>query len=530
MTTPQPALIRVENLVKRFPGVVALDDVTLEIHAGEVLALTGENGSGKSTLSKIVGGLYQPDGGRILVDGVERRLANPHAALEHGIVLISQELTLAPTLTVAENVLLGRLPRRGGAIDWPETRRRAAEVLAELGVHIDVERRVDSLSVELQQEVEIARAISTRARLLILDEATSSLSEGATLRLLDIVAGLSARGVAVLMITHRMPEIYASCSRAVVLRDGALAGEAPLPSTAEHELVRMMVGRELLDYYGSRVAAPAEVVLEVDRLHTADGALKPVGFQVRAGEVLGVAGLVGSGKAELAMALGGAIPARGEVRVAGRPLRLGSPRRAIAAGVGYVPDDRRREALLPPRSVAENISLAWLDTITRFGFVRVGAERRDVSQVVTDYGVKTSSLDKRITLLSGGNQQKAILGRTFARGCPVYVLNEPTRGVDVGSKSAIYGYIQRLAEKGAAIVLISSELPELIGLSDRVAVFHHGGIRAVVAGADLTEEVLGSYAVSGTRPDEHPSAVISTGAIEPNDTPTSAVSGAGRTR
>jgi ribose transport system ATP-binding protein len=492
-----PVLLSVEGIVKRFPGVTALDGVSLELSAGEVVALTGENGSGKSTLSKVIGGLYQADGGRIVIDGEERRLPNPNAALELGIVLISQELTLAPTLSVAENVLLGRMPRRGGFVDWGEARRRAREVLAELGVHIDVERRVDSLSVELQQEVEIARAISTNARLLILDEATSSLSEKATERLLAIVRELSQRGIAVLMITHRMPELYSSCSRAVVLRDGRLVGEVPLPEAPEREVVRMMVGRELVDYYGSRRARLGETVLSVDGMATHDGVLKPVSFEVRAGEVLGLAGLVGSGKAEIAMALGGAIPAMGEVAVTGRPLRLGSPRRSISAGVGYVPDDRRGAALLPVRSVGENIGLAWLDRMSRAGFMRVGAERREVVKVVAEYGVKTSSLEKRISLLSGGNQQKAILGRQFENGYPVYVLNEPTRGVDVGSKSAIYGYIQRLAEAGAAIVLVSSELPELIGMADRVAVLYQGEIRAVLEGDELTEELMGAYAVSG---------------------------------
>ncbi|GAA0526279.1 sugar ABC transporter ATP-binding protein [Paractinoplanes ferrugineus] len=490
-------LVEVRGITKRYPGVLALDDVSLSVRAGEIVALTGENGSGKSTLSKIIGGAEQPDDGVLLIDGEPTVVANPATALRLGIVMISQELTLAPHLTVAENVFMGRLPRRGGLVDWPAVRSRARTELAALGVHVDPRVKVGDLSVELQQEVEIARAVSSKARLLILDEATSSLSETATERLLELVREQGRRGVAVLMISHRMPELYATATTAAVLRDGRMVGVVPLPETPEPRLVHMMVGRELNDYYGGRQVTPGPVVLDVRDLASDDGALAPTSFQVRGGEIVGVAGLVGSGKAHLGMALGGAIPATGEVRVNGTRVVLGDPRRALTAGIGLVPDDRKRAALLPTRSVAHNMTLSWLRTLSRFGVVPGRTERRRVREAIAEYGVKTSSPNKLITQLSGGNQQKAVLGRIFALGCPVYVLSEPTRGVDVGSKSQIYGLLQKLTAGGAAVVIISSELPELIGLADRVLVCFRGAVRGECSGEQLTEQVLNAIAVSG---------------------------------
>ncbi|GAB2587204.1 putative ribose/galactose/methyl galactoside import ATP-binding protein 3 [Paractinoplanes abujensis] len=505
MNASAAPLVEVRGVSKRYPGVLALDNASLTVSPGEIVALTGENGSGKSTLSKIIGGAEQPDGGTVLVDGVETVIANPATALQLGIVMISQELTLAPQLTVAENVFMGRLPRRGRVIDWATARRRAREELAALDVHVDVDAKVGDLSVELQQEVEIARAVSSKARLLILDEATSSLSEHATERLLELVRDQAERGVAVLMISHRMPELYATASRAAVLRDGKLVGTVPLPSTPESQLVRMMVGRELNDYYGSRDCVPGDVVLQVRDLASADGALAPTSFEVRSGEIVGIAGLVGSGKAQLGMALGGAIAATGDVRVNGTAVALGDPRRALGAGIGLVPDDRKRAALLPTRSVAHNMTLTWLPKLSKLGVVPTRTEKRRVREAIAEYGVKTSSPAKLITQLSGGNQQKAILGRIFALDCPVYVLSEPTRGVDVGSKSQIYALLQKLTESGAAVVIISSELPELIGLADRVLVCFQGAVRGEVSGEQLQEEVLNAIAVSGHVHSEEPS-------------------------
>jgi ABC-type sugar transport system ATPase subunit len=500
----QPPLVRVTGATKSFPGVRALDGVDLEIRAGEVHALTGENGSGKSTLARALAGMVPPDAGTIEIDGVPTAIPDPRTALELGIVLISQELTLAPTLTVAENVFLGRLPRtRLGTVDWARLRTDARKVLDRLGVHVDVERRVGDLTLELQQEVEIARAMSTDARLLILDEATSSLSEAATDRLLTIVEEQRDAGVAVLTISHRMPELYRVASVATVLRDGRLMGSYPLPETTEHELVARMVGRELSDFYGKRSIPTGDVVLDVEDLETLDGQLRPTTLQVRAGEIVGVAGLVGSGKAELGLALGGAVPARGRVSVRGRPVRLGDPRGARGGGIGFVPDDRKAGAIFPTRSVGENFAAAWIERFSRAGLVDARAERGAVREAIDRYGVVTASEHQSIATLSGGNQQKVVLGRVFALGLDVLVLSEPTRGVDVGAKAAIYQLMQDAAEQGAAVIVISSELPELLGISDRLLVFSHGTIAIageLVNDAELDEETVAHIAVTGQPP------------------------------
>ncbi|HEY8581543.1 MAG TPA: sugar ABC transporter ATP-binding protein, partial [Capillimicrobium sp.] len=338
-------LIALRGITKRFPGVVALDGAQLALYAGEVHALTGENGSGKSTMARVINGSVQPEEGEILLDGQPVTISGPRMALRHGIVTISQELTLAPTLTVAENIFMGRLPRRLGRIDWSRLRRAARAILDDLNVHVSETTIVDTLSVEMQQEVEIARAVSSDARLLILDEATSSLSEAATQRLLEVVEEQRAKGVAVLMISHRMPELYAAATKATVLRDGHYMGTVPLPETTEQRLVSMMVGRELGDYYGKRRIEHGETVVDVRDVASLDGVLKPTSLQVRRGEILGVAGLVGSGKAELGLALGGAIPCTGSASVCGREVTLGDPRTTVAGGIGFVPDDRKRQAL-----------------------------------------------------------------------------------------------------------------------------------------------------------------------------------------
>jgi ABC-type sugar transport system ATPase subunit len=501
METPheRAPLLRLTGITKRFPGVVALAGVDFSIMPGEVHALTGENGSGKSTLAGVASGVIQPDSGTIEFDGRPVTIDNPRRALEFGIVTISQELTLAPTLTVAENIFLGRLPKtRYHRVDWTRLASDAEAVLGRLGVTVDVHQRVSTLSVELQQNVETARALSSPARLLILDEATSSLSEAATQRLLELVRQLRDAGTAVLMITHRLPELYSTASRATVLRDGRLVGDVPLPETPENQLVRMMVGRDLGDYYGKRQIDRGDIVLEVEGLHTPHGALKPVSFHVRRGEILGVAGLVGSGKAELGLALGGAIPSSGTARVLGREVKLGSPASALAGGIGFVPDDRKRAALLPTRSVAQNLSVAWTKQLSRRGIIDTRAERASVDEAIKRYGVVCASPATRITTLSGGNQQKVVLGRVFSRELDVLILSEPTRGVDVGAKSEIYQLLQDRAAQGCGIVIISSELPELIGVADRIVVFFHGEIRADLSAPGLEEEQVAHYAVAGT--------------------------------
>ena len=497
MTEP---IVRMQGIGKVFPGVVALDGVDFELMPGEIHALAGENGSGKSTLVKILYGALQADGGTIEVEGRSVSFTTPRQAIEHGIVAISQELTLAPTLTVAENILMGRLPRRRGRIDWVKTRRLARDALDELGVHVDPRRRVEDLPLELQQEVEVARAVSANSKVQILDEATSALSETATERLIMRIQQLRDRGVAVVFISHRLREVYSCSSRATVLRDGRLIGTVPLPETGEGRLVQMMVGREIEDLFNKRKIEQGEPVLQVRKLTTEDGSVLDASFELRAGEILGVAGLVGCGKNELALALGGAVHSTGEVRVRGRRVRLHSPGAAMAAGISLVPDDRKRNAILPTRSVQHNLSAAWMGQLSRVGVINPQRERRLAADAVKRFAVKTASLSTPIVNLSGGNQQKVVLARWFALSPEVIVLSEPTRGIDVGAKSEVYGLIQEMADRGAGILMISSEMPELVGLADRILVMFRHRICAEFDAAEVQEEQIAHAALGGEAP------------------------------
>ena len=497
-----PPLVRMTGISKAFTGVLALDRVDLELLAGELHALAGENGSGKSTLVKILYGGLQADAGRVEIDGRPVSFSGPHAAIAAGVVAISQELTLAPTLTVAENVLMGRLPRRNGMIDWRRARRLAAVALDELDVHVDPRRRVGELSIELQQEVEVARAVSADSRVLVVDEATSSLSEAATDRLLERLEHLRRRGVAIVFISHRLRELYRCASRVTVLRDGRLIGTAPLPQTSEHELVRMLVGREITDLFNKRQLEHGAPVLAVEALTSDDATVRDASFEVRAGEIVGVAGLVGCGKSELALALGGAIRSTGKVEVHGKPIGLRSPSDAIDAGIGFVPEDRKRSAILPTRSVQQNLSVAWLRRLSRLGLIDLGEERRMAADSVRRFSVKTASLQAKIVQLSGGNQQKVVLGRWFALSPDVIVLSEPTRGIDVGAKSEIYRLIQDMAAGGAGILIVSSELPELLGLCDRILVMFRGQITAEFDAGAVTDEEIAHAAFGGAAVEE----------------------------
>jgi ABC-type sugar transport system ATPase subunit len=485
------------GISKQFPGVLALDEVDLELRAGELHALAGENGSGKSTLAKILYGALVQDAGTIELDGEEITLGTPSRALQHGIVAISQELTLAPSLSVTENVLMGRLPRRRGLIDWAAARTLARASLDQLGVHVDERARVGELSIELQQEVEVARAVSANSRVLILDEATSSLSEAATERLLYKLEQLRLTGVAILFITHRLRELYACAQRCTVLRDGVHVGTVALHETDEAQLVRMMVGREIKDLFGKRRIEQGEPRLVVAGLSTEDGSVEDAAFEVRKGEIVGVAGLVGSGKSELALALVGAIPAEGWVRVDGKIVDLRSPRHAMRRGIGFVPEDRKRSAIFPTRSVRQNLSLAWMGFLARLGVIDVQKERRLASDPVERFSVRTPTIERSIVQLSGGNQQKVILGRTFALSPDVVVLAEPTRGIDVGAKSEVYQFIQGMSEQGAAVLMSSSELPELLGVADRILVMFRGQIRGEFDAQQTDEETIAHVAFGG---------------------------------
>lgn len=469
-------LVSMRGITKRFPGVTALRQVDFDLYPGQVHALVGENGSGKSTLCKCIYGLIQPDEGSIKIDGNCEEIRTPNRALRLGITTITQELTLAPTLSVTENILMGRLPRRRLGIDWKKAHLLARDALDQIGADIDERAQVGILSVALQQEVEIARAVSTRSRVLILDEATSALSEEATGRLMVKMNQLKSQGVAIVFVSHRMKEIFMCCQHATVLRDGELVDVVDLEKVTEGELISKMVGRAMEDLYGKRAARLGKKIFEVRNLSTLDNRVKDVSFDLRSGEILGISALVGSGKVKLGKALFGAIPATGEILLDGVPVTLGAPRNGMRAGIGYVPDDRKGSALLLTRSVRHNMSLPWMKSggLSLLGIVRMKRETDLATDCVRKFAVRAPSLNSPIVHLSGGNQQKVVLARCFAMNPRVVVLAEPTRGIDVGAKSEIYSFMQDMAAAGAGIIMISSELPELLGIADRILVMYQG--------------------------------------------------------
>jgi ABC-type sugar transport system ATPase subunit len=492
-------LVRMRGITKRFPGVTALNNVDFDLLPGEIHALVGENGSGKSTLVKCLYGFVEPDEGVIEVNGAAVAIESAHRAHQLGIVAITQELTLAPTLTVAENILMGRLPHGRFGIDWREVRRRAREALAETGAEIDENAIVGDLSVELQQEVEIARAVYAKSSVLVLDEATSSLSEAATVRLMATLERLRSQGVAIVFISHRMREVFQCSSRATVLRDGELVTTVDLDGVTESDLVTKMVGRTMEDLYGKRPIPKGNVILSVHGLSTLDGKVQDASFDLHAGEILGIAGLVGSGKVELGMAIYGAMPCTGEVVIAEKRLKSNDPQASMAAGIGYVPDDRKHGALLLTRTIRPNLSLPWMrfHRFTKYGVLNVRSEKSMARESCRDFAIRTPSTEFPVVQLSGGNQQKVVLARWFALKPKVVILAEPTRGIDVGAKSEIYGFMQDMAEHGAGIIMISSEMPELLGVADRILVMYQGRLCGEFDPREAGEEEIAHVACIG---------------------------------
>ncbi|MEV0408532.1 sugar ABC transporter ATP-binding protein [Actinoallomurus sp. NPDC050550] len=484
--------LRAVGIGKRFAGVRALDDVTLDFPGGAVTALMGENGAGKSTLIKIINGDYLPDGGQVVLDGAPLALHAPADARRAGIRVIPQEPEIVPHVSVAENVYLGALPRKAGrAFDRAGLRARVREDLRRLGFErvLDPDALGSHLTPAQRQLVEILRALTTDAKVIAFDEPTSSLSENEVEALFALIRRLREQGLAVVYVSHRMQEIFRIADRIAVLRDGGLVGVRDVDRTDEAEIVRMMVGRDLSAMFAREHAATEEVVLEVDAVTTDD--VQDVSLTVRAGEVVALAGLVGAGRSELAGAIVGDLPIRsGRVRVAGRPVRLRQPRDAVRAGMGYAPEERKAQALLLERSVRDNTSLAVLDRLRRFRFVRRAEERRLTREYVDRLNVRTPDIEHEVRKLSGGNQQKVVLARWLARRPKVLILDEPTRGIDVGAKAEIYHLIDDLARSGVAILVISSELPEVLGLADRVVVMQNGRVTGELDRAQATEEAI----------------------------------------
>jgi ribose transport system ATP-binding protein len=483
---------------KHFPGVQALKKAKLEVLPGEVHVLLGENGAGKSTLMKILCGQYAADAGEVIFGESPIKPTGPLDAERLGLVMIHQELNLVPGLTVAENIYLGHEPTSGGLIADGRMSTGARELLRRLRCEIDPDLPVSALSVAEQQLVEIARALHRSARLLVMDEPSAALSETEIEALFAVIRDLASSGVPVIYISHRMPEIFAIGDRVTVMRDGQTVGTETVSETEVSELIRMMVGRTIAERVPKRDVALGDVVLEVDGL-VAERFPKPISLSLRQGEILGVAGLMGSGRTELARAVFGADPADGgTVTVAGEPLFGHGPAESVAAGLGFLTEDRKQQGLVLQCTVTENISLTSLDEVSRAGVIDLGAEGRLAETEVDRLHIRIASLDQKTVDLSGGNQQKVVLARWLAARCRVLLFDEPTRGIDVGAKAEIYELIGELVEHGVGILLISSEMPELIGLSDRVAVMHEGSIQKILPRSEATQERIMELALQFT--------------------------------
>ena len=488
------AALELIDITKAFGGVRVVEGVSFDVRPGEVHALLGENGAGKSTLIKIMSGVQHADGGELRVGGQVRRFASPRAARAAGIATVHQELLLFPELTVAENIFLGHAPRgRLRAIDWAATRERARELLDSLECfELDVDAKVGTLSVANRQRVEIARALSQSPRVLVMDEPTAALAEADVQRLLDVVRALRARGVGIVYVSHRMPEIFALADRVTVLRDGRHVATHPIAEVDHERLVSMMVGRPVEQMYPKSGAARGAPLLEVQGL-TYRTKVQDVSFTLHAGEILGIAGLVGSGRTELAHTIFGITPATaGSVRLAGETVAIDSPALARDLGIAYIPEDRGLQGLIRPQTIRENVSLAMLSRLSNASFIGRAAEALLARNAIHEFGIRARGPEQFVRQLSGGNQQKVVLAKWLATKPRVLIMDEPTRGIDVGAKAEIHALIVRLAQQGLAILMISSELPEVLGMSDRLLVMNGGRIVARFSRDEATADQVGA--------------------------------------
>jgi ribose transport system ATP-binding protein len=482
------------GIVKTFPGVRALDGVTFDVVAGEVHALVGENGAGKSTLMKILAGAQPADAGEIAIDGRVVAIDGPRAAERLGIGMIYQEFNLVPDLGVIENIVLGVEPRRGLFLDKAGATARAGRVLAELGIALPLDRPARRLSVAEQQLVEIAKCLVRQARLIVMDEPTAALTEREIDALFVLIARLKAQGVAFVYISHRLEELPRIADRVTVLRDGRAIETRPLAQLPRDEMIRLMVGRPLESHFPDLPPVPADapVVLEVRGLSANAGVrVDDVSFDVHAGEIVGLAGLVGAGRTDIVRAIAGAdVPTRGEIRVDGSRVVVTSPRSAIAAGIALITEDRKAQGLVLGMTVRENTTLAHLGSFVRGLFVSRGAETETTSREIAELRIRTPSGEQIVRNLSGGNQQKVVLAKWLIGHARIFLFDEPTRGIDVGAKAEIYALMVELLRQGAAIVMVSSELPEVLGMSHRVLVVRDGRVRRILTRAEATPDAV----------------------------------------
>ncbi|WP_460136893.1 sugar ABC transporter ATP-binding protein [Pseudomonas sp. S1_E04] len=493
---PAPPCLQLKNIVKRFPGVLALNGVSLSLNEGEVHAICGENGAGKSTLMKVISGQLAPDEGTIAYLGEERMFQSVGDAERVGIAIIHQELNLVPHLSVAENVYLAREPVKFGLIDRRKLLSDTRECLQRLGVDIDPTMLVKKLSVAQQQMVEIAKALSLNAKVLILDEPTSSLTETETTQLFRIIKELKTQGVGMLYISHRLDEMQHIVDRVTVMRDGCYVSTSLFIDTTIDTIVAEMVGRSLKEKFPPRTGVPTEEVLLRVRNFSRKGAFQSIDFELRKGEILGFAGLMGAGRTEIARAIFGADPIdTGSLELFGNPIAINKPQDAIRHGIAYLSEDRKSDGLALKMSLASNITLANMEAVCNaFGFIRFKDENKAARSYIDSLGIRTPSPEQITRYLSGGNQQKVVIAKWLFRNSKILFFDEPTRGVDVGAKYAIYELIDKLASQGIGIVLISSELPELLGMSDRILVFHEGHATGELDARTTSQEEIMRYA------------------------------------
>ncbi len=486
--SPDVPLLDVEGATKFFGPVKALVNGSITMFAGEAHALLGENGAGKSTLVKILAGVHQADGGHVRINGEPVHFSNPIAAREAGISVIYQEPTLFPDLTIAENIFMGRHPLRSGKrIDRAEMMRRADEVFARLGVPLSPGRLARGLSVADQQIVEIAKAISFNAKIIIMDEPTAALTDVEVQRLFDVVKTLRGEGAGVMFISHRLEEVFEMCQRVTIMRDGAFVRTAPIEEITIDDVIFSMVGRDIVSLYGEHQRSPGAEVLAVEHL-TREGVFTDVSFRVRAGEIVALAGLVGAGRTEVARGIFGIDKVdAGSVSVGGVKLKGGSPLQAMSAGMGFVPEDRRQQGLVMEMSIDSNAALASITSLSRFGIIRKSSERKLASEWAARLQLKFGRFANPVMTLSGGNQQKVVLAKWLARKPRLLIIDEPTRGIDIGTKSEVHRLLGELVEQGIAVLMISSEMPEVLGVADRILVLHEGRLVAEFARDEADE-------------------------------------------
>ena len=483
-------ILTLKNVTKEYPGVVALDHMNLEVYPGEVHALMGENGAGKSTLIKVVSGAIKPNGGTILYEGKEYDSMTPALSKKLGIGVIYQEFNLVPDLSVAENIFLGQKLTSGFSINRKLMNQRAKELMDSFGIDIDVTKDVKSLTVAYQQLVEITKTISSNVKVLIMDEPSAPLTNREIDAMFGIVRKLKAQGVAIIYISHRMEEIFALADRITVMRDGKYVGTKMASEIDNNGLIKMMVGRDLDEQYPTVEKEIGEVALEVNRLCT-DALLKDISFQVHKGEILGLAGLVGAGRTETARAIFGAdSKSSGEIRIHGKTVQIHSPKDAIKDGIALIPEDRKKHGALLEMTIRDNISFIAVKSISKAGFVDRNADKNMAEKYIKELSIKTPSMEQLTRNLSGGNQQKVVLAKSLASNSDIIIFDEPTRGIDVGAKKEIYVLMNELAKKGMAIIMISSEMQELLGMSDRIIVMHEGEMMGELKIEDATQVVI----------------------------------------